>query len=256
MRRISSLKKIEMKHMQLLYLSALVLIFSQCSKSGQESEQSPMDNQQITMEETTSGQSTPIRYLALGDSYTIGQGVPEELRWPNQLAEKLRDARYNVSEVNIIATTGWTTRDLLNGIEATNPDKHELVSLLIGVNNQYQKLAFDKYENEFLELLDIAIDLAGGKENVFVVSIPDYGVTPFGSGDPVGIGKEIDRYNAFAQKQCAEMGIPFIDITGISRELGNGEGALASDRLHPSGMQYTRWTDAILPVVIEVISQD
>ena len=245
-----------MKHLQLLFLTTLALVFSQCSKSGQEQEPGPMDNQEITMEETTSGRSTPIRYLALGDSYTIGQGVSEELRWPNQLAGKLRDARYDISEVNIIATTGWTTRDLLNGIDAQDPDRHDLVSLLIGVNNQYQKLPFDKYEIEFIELLDIAIELAGGKENVFVVSIPDYGVTPFGSGDPEGIGKEIDRYNAYAQERCSEKGIPFIDITGISRELGNSEGALASDRLHPSGLQYTRWTDAILPVVIEVLKKD
>lgn len=245
-----------MKCMKLLFLSILAVVFSQCSNNGQESDQSRIDNQENTMEEIQSDQPGPIRYLALGDSYTIGQSVPEELRWPNQLAEKLREAQYEIPEVNIIATTGWTTRDLLNGIEAQTPDKHDLVSLLIGVNNQYQKLPFERYETEFVELLDIAIELAGGKENVFVVSIPDYGVTPFGSGDPAGIGKEIDRYNAYAMKKCGELDIPFVDITGISRELGDTEGSLAADRLHPSGSQYTRWTQAILPVVIDLIKQD
>lgn len=205
------------------------------------------------MEEDQNNDINTIDYLALGDSYTIGEGVAEEQRWPNQLAERLRSFDLDVSPVDIIATTGWTTRDLLNGIEASEPKRHGLVSLLIGVNNQYQKLPFEFYEREFDQLLDIAVELAGGKQNVFVVSIPDYGVTPFGSGDPKGIGKEIDRYNAQARKTCEEQGIPFVDITGISRELGDSPGALAQDRLHPSGSQYTRWTEAILPVALEVI---
>ena len=104
-------------------------------------------------------------------------------------------------------------------------------------------------------LLDIAIDLAGGKENVFVVSIPDYGVTPFGSGDSEGIGKDIDRYNAYAKKKCEELEIPFIDITGISRDMGDAPGALAPDRLHPSGSQYTEWTENIFPVVMDLIKK-
>jgi len=194
-----------------------------------------------------------LKYLALGDSYTIGEGVAEELRWPNQLAKKLEGVTIEIKKVEIIAKTGWTTRDLLNGIEARAPEKHDLVSLLIGVNNQYQKRPFEQFENEFSMLLNQAIDLVGDKDNVFVVSIPDYGVTPFGSGDPEGIGKEIDKYNGYIAATCESMGIPFIDITGISRELGANEGALVADRLHPSGTQYTRWTEAILPVVINLL---
>ena len=205
------------------------------------------------MEENHNNEPKTLDYLALGDSYTIGEGVPEALRWPNQLAERLRAFDIDLTVVDIIATTGWTTRELLDGIEAADPERHGLVSLLIGVNNQYRKLPFELYEKEFLELLELSVELAGGKENVFVVSIPDYGVTPFGSGDPEGIGKEIDRYNSYARNTCVKQGIPFIDITGISRELGESPGALAPDNLHPSGSQYTRWTEAILPVALELV---
>lgn len=194
-----------------------------------------------------------LEYLALGDSYTIGEGVAEEMRWPNQLKQKLAGVEIDIESVQIIAKTGWTTRDLLEGIEAGSPEKQDLVSLLIGVNNQYQKRPFEQFENEFGVLLNQAIDLAVGKDKVFVVSIPDYGVTPFGSGNPEGIGKEIDRYNAHISKTCESMDVPFIDITGISRELGSGEDALAADHLHPSGTQYTLWTEAILPVVIDLL---
>lgn len=210
---------------------------------------------QTTMEENEVTPLENLEYLALGDSYTIGEGVAEELRWPNQLAQKLAGVGIDIESVQIIAKTGWTTRDLLEGIEAGPPEKHDLVSLLIGVNNQYQKRPFEQFDNEFGILLNRAIELVGSKDKVFVVSIPDYGVTPFGSGDPEGIGKEIDSYNAHIALTCEAMDIPFIDITGISRELGASEGTLATDRLHPSGTQYTQWTEAILPVVIDLLKK-
>ena len=236
-----------------LFLSCLALLLVSCSKNESESNESMTSQNQSTMEENEVTQLGDLEYLALGDSYTIGEGVAEELRWPNQLAKKLEGVNIEIKKVEIIAKTGWTTRDLLNGIEARAPEKHDLVSLLIGVNNQYQKRPFEQFENEFSLLLNTEVELAGSKEKVFVVSIPDYGVTPFGSGDPEGIGKEIDRYNAHIATICESMEIPFIDITGISRELGASEGALAADRLHPSGAQYTQWTEAILPVVIDLL---
>ncbi len=241
-----------MKSFGYFCLSCLALLLLSCSKNEPESDESLTSQNQSTMEE-----NLPIlenlHYLALGDSYTIGEGVDEQLRWPNQLADKLAGVGIEVEKVEIIARTGWTTRDLLNGIETRAPGKQDLVSLLIGVNNQYQKKPFEKFENEFGILLDQAIELAGGKDKVFVVSIPDYGVTPFGSGNPDGIGKEIDKYNGHILATCESLDIAFIDITGISRELGANDGALAADRLHPSGTQYTRWTEAILPVVIDLL---
>ena len=245
-----------MKSITILFLTGLTLLFGSCSKNGSDSEESATTQNQMTMEENEVIRLENLDYLALGDSYTIGEGVDEEMRWPNQLAARLETVNVGIKKVEIIARTGWTTRNLLDGIEARNPEKNDLVSLLIGVNNQYQKLPFSKFEDEFGILWQKAIELAGTKERVFVVSIPDYGVTPFGSGDPEGIGKEIDRYNGHIKEVCEAEGIPFVDITGISRELGAADGALAADRLHPSGGQYTAWTEAILPVVIDLLRND
>ena len=242
-----------LKSLGFLFLMCLAQLLVSCSKNESESNDSATSQNQSTMDENEVPRLQNLEYLALGDSYTIGEGVSEELRWPNQLARELTGVNIEIEKVEIIAKTGWTTRDLLNGIEASAPGKHDLVSLLIGVNNQYQKRPIEQFENEFGILLSRAIELAGGKDKVFVVSIPDYGVTPFGSGNPEGIGKEIDRYNAHISATCESMRIPFVDITGISRELGAGEGALVADRLHPSGAQYTRWTEAILPVVIDLL---
>ncbi len=195
-------------------------------------------------------------YLALGDSYTIGQGVDEEARWPNQLRTELKTKFINLSTVDIIAQTGWTTDDLLRAIHIDKPGKYELVSLLIGVNNQYQKKPFTQFEKEFDELLDVAIGLAGNKQGLFVVSIPDYGVTRFGSGNPGGIASEINAYNGYIQQRCLARGILFIDITPISRELGSKEGALAGDGLHPSGDQYAKWVEKIMPEVNDLLNND
>ena len=194
-----------------------------------------------------------IRYLALGDSYTIGQSVEEALRWPNQLGDTLTALAYPLDTVAIIAQTGWTTSNLLNAIENADPSGYNLVSLLIGVNNQYQGQDFSIFQNEFDSLLDISIALAGSIDRVFVVSIPDYGVTPFGSSNSEAIGQAIDMYNAYIAERCEAKEIPFINITEISRELGASPGALAPDNLHPSGGQYSAWVDAILPVVVELL---
>lgn len=190
-------------------------------------------------------------FLALGDSYTIGQGVEEVDSWPFQLQRSLETEDVSLTEVKVIAKTGWTTNNLLNAIETEDPKNYDLVSLSIGVNNQFQGLSFSEFQATFDSLLQIAIDLAESKDRVFVVSIPDYGVTPFGANNSETIAMELDDYNAYIESKCADAEIPFINITPISRTLGDGPDALASDNLHPSGYQYGLWVEEILPVVLD-----
>jgi lysophospholipase L1-like esterase len=189
-----------------------------------------------------------VSYLALGDSYTIGEGVDEDQRWPNLLAGELSNDTLQIEPVRIVAQTGWTTGDLLEGIARAqlNPP-YNVVSLLIGVNNQYQGQDPAIYKQEFDELLQKAIAFAGGKRHqVFVLSIPDYSVTPFAaSRDTTLIRREINQYNAVADSICGVYGIPFYNITPISREARTDRTLLASDNLHPSGRQYALWVEAI-----------
>lgn len=187
-----------------------------------------------------------LPYLALGDSYTIGEGVEPAGRWPMQLAAALRDIGVAVDDPTIIATTGWTTDELETGIDAAAPQGlFELVSLLIGVNDQYRGRSVDEYRPRFTSLLRRALAFAGDRAaRVLVLSIPDWGVTPYAlaSGrDRVQIGQELDAYNAAAAAICAEHDVAFVDITDLSRQLG-GEGVmLAEDGLHPSAAMYTLW---------------
>lgn len=207
------------------------------------------------MNENEPVETESLRYLALGDSYTIGESVDENLRWPVQLAARLNENGANYDDPQIIATTGWTTNELQAGINEANPQgPYDLVSLLIGVNNQFRGYEFSQYETEFVELLDQAIGFAGGDVNkVFVVSIPDYGLTPFGSRfGPEKIARELDEYNAYAKAQAEERGVNFYDITPISREAGQNPDLVARDNLHPSGEMYTRWVEeVILPGFLE-----
>jgi len=185
-----------------------------------------------------------IKYLALGDSYTIGQSVAVADRYPIQLEAQLINDSINIDTTIIIAQTGWTTSNLKNAIGAANlPDTFDLVSLLIGVNNQYQGKPIEAYEIEFAELLQTAINFAGGKkENVFVVSIPDYAFTPFGNGNAT-ISQEIDDFNLVNKTITDNVGISYFDITPISREGLDIPELVASDDLHPSGEQYMRWVE-------------
>lgn len=193
-----------------------------------------------------------LNYLALGDSYTIGQSVCEACRFPEQLRKKLADLNpKNTYTSKIIATTGWTTANLISAITAENPTtNYDLVTLLIGVNNQYQNMPFSIYEREFPELVNKAIALAkGDKSNVIVVSIPDYAYTPFGQqySNPAKISTEIDNYNAFAKKHCLEKNIEFISITDITRQGLLDTRLVASDGLHPSELAYSYFVERILP---------
>lgn len=187
-----------------------------------------------------------VRLLALGDSYTIGQSVATNDRWPNQLARELARGNIFVDSVRIIAKTGWRTDNLANAIATQNPDSNwNLVGLLIGVNNQYQGRSVQDYAPEFEELLETAITLAGGnKDHVFVVSIPDYGFTPFGQSDQPRISAELDQFNAVNRSISQQYQVAYYDITPISREGLARPELVAGDNLHPSGIQYEEWVES------------
>lgn len=189
----------------------------------------------------------PMRFLALGDSYTIGEAVKEEERWPVQLAARLRQKGYHLQPPEIIATTGWRTDQLKQAIEkGTQHREYHMVSLLIGVNNQYQGRTAESYQPEFEELLRMAIALAGGKkERVFVLSIPDYGFTPFGRERQQAISKAIDAYNAVNRQVTQNLGVRYYDITGLTRKGLEDAELVATDGLHPSGKMYAWWADLI-----------
>ncbi|MFY0600532.1 MAG: SGNH/GDSL hydrolase family protein [Cyclobacteriaceae bacterium] len=191
-----------------------------------------------------------ITFLALGDSYTIGESVAESSRWPVQLGNRLRSDSIHIAEPRIIATTGWTTDELIRAVESSTFDEtYGLVSLLIGVNNQYRGYPIGQQEREFEILLKKAISFADNDvSKVFVVSIPDYGVTPFGrSLDTEKIAKEIDEYNNINKQIAAQYQVAYFDITPISREAKDDESLVASDGLHPSGSMYKMWVDLIYP---------
>ncbi len=191
-------------------------------------------------------------YLALGDSYTIGESVPSQENFPNQVASMLKVDTLNV-QTRIIAKTGWTTDELEAGIVAANNTEalrssYDFVSLLIGVNNQYRGRTVDNYKPEFEELLKKAIRFAGNRpDRVVVLSIPDWGVTPFAAGrDRAQIAREIDAYNA-ANKQIADQyNVHYINITTWTREAANDNTLLAGDGLHPSGKEYKRWAESVM----------
>lgn len=190
----------------------------------------------------------PIRFLALGDSYTIGERVAEEDRWPELLAAALRQKGISMEKPRIIATTGWRTDQLKAAILASGTsDDYDLVSLLIGVNNQYQKRTAEAYEPEFSELLEMAIKKAGGrKDRVFVVSIPDYGYTPFGQSKQKEISDALDEFNEVNKEITLERGVAYFNITEISREGLRDPDLVAQDKLHPSGKMYRLWVQEIL----------
>jgi lysophospholipase L1-like esterase len=196
-----------------------------------------------------------IRYLALGDSYTIGESVDESDRWPNQLAVLLGQEGH-ATEVTMIARTGWTTDELWQGMQAhqINPP-YDLVSLLIGVNNQYRGRDLEEYREQFTFLLTKSIEYAGGDANrVLVLSIPDWGVTPFADGrDSAQIAMEIDQFNSVDREEAVTRGAHYIDITPISREAVKDGSLIAGDGLHPSGKMYLQWANLTLPVVLEIL---
>jgi len=198
---------------------------------------------------------TTKTYLALGDSYTIGQSVAESERFPAQTVALIRQQGIKLADPVYIATTGWTTEDLQSAIASRNPATANVVSLLIGVNDQYRGLDTGGYALRFRQLLDKALSLANGKRsNVFVLSIPDYSVTPFVSADQKPrVSMQIDWFNAINQRITSSYGISYTDITPSTREAATNSTLIASDGLHPSGLEYSKWAVLLAPKMKAVL---
>ena len=197
-----------------------------------------------------------LRFLALGDSYTIGERVLAKNRWPNQLV-KLLEAEGTHTEVTIIARTGWTVDELWEGIQANPPDgTYDLVTLLIGVNDQYRGYSAKWYREKFRFMLTKAISYTGGHpEKVIVLSIPDWGCTPFAAqrGDTEPISQMIDQFNAVNLEETKSLGAHYVDVTVISRKVLDDFDLITDDRLHPSGKMYAMWAEKVLPIALDVL---
>ena len=198
-----------------------------------------------------------MRFLALGDSYTIGESVPPTDRWPVQLTALLSTEGFNIDDPLIIAATGWTTDELLSGIDRANLQGiYDLVSLLIGVNNQYRGGDSEDFRGQFAALLKRAIGFANGQPfGVIVLSIPDWSVVPFAAGrDRAKIAAEIDQFNAVNREEAERAGAHYIDVTPISRQAAADPELIAGDGLHPSGKMYAEWARLALPVARKAIN--
>jgi len=198
-------------------------------------------------------------FLALGDSYTIGEGVEADQRWPAQLARRLRARGVALDDPDVVATTGWTTDELAAAMDARGfAPPYALASLLIGVNDQYRGRPQASFVDGFRVLFARAVALAGdAPRRVLVVSIPDWGVTRFAreqARDPRAIAAEIDAFNAAARDIAQAAGSAFVDVTAASREAGEQPGMLVADGLHPSAAQYALWTDQILPAALQALA--
>ncbi|MEX0316187.1 MAG: SGNH/GDSL hydrolase family protein [Allomuricauda sp.] len=194
------------------------------------------------------GQKDSISFLALGDSYTIGTGESKLNSWPFQFVAQSKKKKVVIETPKIIAKAGWTTTDLLDAIQAEQPNpNYELVSLMIGVNNQYQGINIEVFKKEFLSLLDKSIRFAkDNPDNVFVLSIPDWSITPFARfGDKKKIVRELNIYNSIIREETEKQGILFIDITKISKNALLNPSLIASDSLHPSKKMYRMWAKKI-----------
>jgi lysophospholipase L1-like esterase len=237
--------------MKLLYSIILTLItLSGCAKKQADTTSVTMTKKDTV---TTVVNDSLQSYLALGDSYTIGEAVPYNFSYPYQLQQALREQKYKFTTPTIIATTGWTTANLINAITqdtSVQGKTYDMVTLLIGVNDQFQGLSQDIYKIKFQQVLTSAIQFAGGnKTHVFVLSIPDYGVTPFAHGDDARIGPLIDQFNAINKSISLAAGVNYLDITGISRQAATDPTLIAQDGLHPSGKMYMLWVQQLVPLV-------
>ena len=199
----------------------------------------------------------PLNYLALGDSYTIGEAVPTEQSYPVVLTDELNKHKLAVNNPTIIATTGWTTDELIDAIAQSGigDKKFDFVTLLIGVNDQYRGLSQDNYKIKFKQVLNTAIHFAGNnKPHVFVLSIPDWGVTPYANGQESVIGPQIDQFNTINKQISLAAGVNYLDITPTSRQAKSEPDLVANDGLHPSGKMYAKWVDLLEPMVLKKLN--
>lgn len=235
-------------------LGALCLVIAGCKPAAPAPAPAPKEPYPPPFSGLIEGAPAPAgtpRFLALGDSYTIGQGVGAAERWPNQLVAALNKQGVSVAEPTILAQTGWTTGDLSAALDrAALKGPYDLVSLLIGVNDQYQGGRADDYRAPFAALLKRAVALAGGRAGrVLVVSIPDYGATPFGQRRGAeAIGQELDQFNAVNRAEAARAGAHYVEVTKASRRAKDDPSLTAPDELHPSGRMYAQWAEAALPL--------
>jgi lysophospholipase L1-like esterase len=200
--------------------------------------------------------SSSVSYLALGDSYTIGQSVTQNESFPYQLSAGL--AQYGFKKPVIIAQTGWTTNNLINAINnsTVKNQQFDFVTLLIGVNDQYGGGNPADYKPVFIQVLNMAIKLAGGnKSHVIVLSIPDYGVTPYAGGNESTIGPQIDAFNAINQAESMNAGVRYVDITAISKMAVTDPSLITYDGLHPSAKMYALWVQKMLPEFIALLGK-
>jgi lysophospholipase L1-like esterase len=223
---------------------ALILLFNSCAKQNV----NPINNNIKLM------QPREVTYLALGDSYTIGESVPLSENFPNQLAKSLNSDSVLVTAPQIVAKTGWTTDELLDAISKTTfRNKYDIVTLLIGVNNQYRNYDIAVFRTEFKKLLNLAINFASADtKKVFILSIPDWGLTPFAQNNgrnEAQIAQEIDAYNAICKEEAEKLNVKFIDITTISRLAKTDLSLLANDGLHPSGKMYELWVKQLTKTI-------
>jgi len=246
----------------LLWLSLGLFLWFGCSSNSEMDEEY---NEMETIDDTEldggivpGTDSNALKILSLGDSYTIGESVCNTCRFPEQLKDSIREKTGNQDiTLKVIARTGWTTSALLNALsEETIEDNYDLATLLIGVNNQFQGRPFEQFETQFPELVTKAIAYAKGiKKNLIVVSIPDYAYTPYGAGRE-SISQGIDKYNNFVQNYCNQNEITYVYITDITRQGLDNPDLIASDRLHPSTLAYSKFISRILPYALEKIGYD
>jgi lysophospholipase L1-like esterase len=240
-----------MKKMNLIFLITSLVLWISCTTTNDMESEVLTENKIVPKEDKST-----FTYLALGDSYTIGHGVDESQRFPVQLVNKLNEDGLNVGKPTIIARTGWTTGELAQGINDANlTGTYDLVTLLIGVNNQYRGRDTTEYRRQFRELLIRSVGFAKGIEKrVIVISIPDYGATPYGINNAQRIGADIDIFNKINREETERLKANYVYITSISRAAKDDPSLTATDGLHPSGKMYGFWVEAIFPVAKNILS--